>query len=85
LPGAAKYRAKCRETVMRWDWIGESLLRFYDRITSPRGWRDSLATATGNPFGEKTESSVEADDLRATTRRSDDFEHRGDFSQHIGC
>jgi hypothetical protein len=70
---------------MRWDWIGESLLRIYDRITAPRDWRDGLATATGDPFGEKTNSRVEASDPRATARRSDDFEHRSDFSQHIGC
>ncbi len=70
---------------MRWDWIGASLLRLYDRITSPRGWRDGLATATGDPFGEKAKSRVEAGDPRATARRSDDFEHRSDFSQHIGC
>jgi hypothetical protein len=70
---------------MRWDWIGESLLRFYGRITSMRGWRAGLATATGDPFGEKTKSRAEAGDPRATTRRIDDFEHRSDFSQHIGC
>jgi hypothetical protein len=72
-------------TVMKWDWIGESLLRIFDRITAPRGWGDGLATTTGDPFGEKTQSRDEAGDLRATARRSDDFEHRSDFSQHIGC
>ena len=70
---------------MRWDWIRESLLRFCQRITSPRDLRDGLATANGDPFGEKTKSRAEAGDPRATTRRSDDFEHRSDFSQHIGC
>jgi hypothetical protein len=70
---------------MRWNWIGESLLRFYDRITSLRVRRDGLATATGDPFGEKTRIRVEAGNPRETSRRSDDFEHRSDFSQHIGC
>ena len=68
---------------MRWDWIGESLLRIYDGITAPRVWRDGLAT--GDAFGEKAKSRVETGDPRATTRRTDDFEHRSDFSQHIGC
>ena len=70
---------------MRWDWIGESLLRLYDRIASPRDLRDGLAASTGDPLGEKTKSRVEAGDRRATARRGDDFEHRSDFSQHIGC
>jgi hypothetical protein len=70
---------------MRWDWIEEGLLRFCGRITSMRVWRDGLATTTRDPFGEKTKSRIEAGDRRATARRSDDLEHRGDFSQHIGC
>jgi hypothetical protein len=70
---------------MRWDWIGESLLRFFDRIASTRGWRGGLATASDDSFGEKAKSRVETGELRATARRGGDLEHRGDFSQHIGC
>jgi hypothetical protein len=82
-PRATKCLVKSWEMAMKWDWIRERLLRFYDRIVSPRGWRGGLETTGDDFFTEKARIAVETRDPRATPLRYDD--RRSDFSQHIGC